>query len=81
MPTGATPEIIEQARASLSELAEAAGRDPKSINITVHSQPADKDLVKRFEEAGADRILMRLAGADQAELLVDLEETARIVLG
>jgi len=46
----------------------------------VHSQPADKDLVKRFEEAGADRILMRLAGADQAELLADLEETARIVL-
>jgi probable F420-dependent oxidoreductase len=81
MPTGATPEDIVKARASLSELAEAAGRDPISINITVHSQPADKDLVERFEEAGADRILMRLAGADQQGLLAGLEETARIVLG
>ena len=80
MPTGATPEDIVKARASLSELAEAAGRDPSSINITVHSQPADKDLIAQFEEAGADRVLMRLAGSDQAELLADLEETARIVL-
>jgi hypothetical protein len=46
----------------------------------VHSQPADKDLIAQFEEAGADRVLMRLAGSDQAELLADLEETARIVL-
>ena len=80
MPTGATPEDIVKARASLSELAEAAGRDPSSINITVHSQPADKDLIAQFEEAGADRVLMRLAGSDQAELLADLEETARLVL-
>ncbi len=80
MPTGATPEDIVKARASLSELAEAAGRNPSSINITVHSQPADKDLIAQFEEAGADRVLMRLAGSDQAELLADLEETARIVL-
>ena len=56
MPTGATPEDIVKARASLSELAEAAGRDPSSINITVHSQPADKDLIAQFEEAGADRV-------------------------
>ena len=81
MPVGVTPEDVEKGRATLSELAEAAGRDPRSINITVHSQPPDKDLIDRFETAGADRVLVRAAASDQAGLLADLEETARIILG
>ena len=80
MPIGVTPEDIKRARGALSELAEVAGRDPRSINITIHSQPPEKDLIDRFEEAGADRVLVRVAGSDQAGLLADLEATARKVL-
>ena len=79
-PVGVTPEDVERGRATLSELAEAAGRDPTSISITVHSLPPDKDLIDRFEEAGADRVLVRAAASDEAGLLADLEETARKVL-
>ena len=81
MPIGITPEDIKRARAALSELAEVAGRDPNSISITVFGQPPDKDLIGQFEEAGADRVLLRLAGDDEAGLLADAEAKARTVLG
>ena len=81
MPIGISPEDIKKARAALSELAEVAGRDPNSISITVFGQPPDKDLIGQFEEAGADRVLLRLAGDDEAGLLADVEAKARTVLG
>ena len=81
MPIGISPEDIKRARAALSELAEVAGRDPNSISITVFGQPPDKDLIGQFEEAGADRVLLRLVGDDEAGLLADAEAKARTVLG
>jgi len=81
MPIGISSEDIKRARAALSELAEVAGRDPNSISITVFGQPPDKDLIGQFEEAGADRVLLRLAGDDEAGLLADAEAKARTVLG
>ena len=81
MPIGVTPEDIKKARATLSELAELAGRDPDSISITVFGQPPDRDLIGQFEEAGADRVLLRLAGDDEAGLLADAEAKAQAVLG
>ncbi len=80
LPIRTSPEDIKAARATLSELAEVAGRDPNSINITVSGLTPDRDLIDRFEEAGADRVLVRAAGPDQAGVLSDLEEIARKVL-
>lgn len=81
LPIRTTPEDIKAARATLSELAEVAGRDPRSINITVTGLTAERDLIDSFEEAGADRVLVRAAGSDQAGFLSDLEGIARNVLG
>jgi probable F420-dependent oxidoreductase len=81
MPNGATPEDVKRARATLSELAEVAGRDPDSISITIFGQPPDKDMIQQFEAAGADRVLLRLTATDQDSLLADIEEKARAVLG
>ncbi len=80
LPIRTKPEDIKAARATLSELAEVAGRDPNSINITVSGLTPDRDLIHRFEEAGADRVLVRATGSDQAGVLSDLEEIARKVL-
>lgn len=80
MPNGATPEDVKRARATLSELAEVAGRDPDSISITIFGQPPDKDMIQQFEEAGADRVLLRLTATDQDSLLADVEAKARAVL-
>ena len=80
MPIGVTPEDVKRARATLSELAEVARRDPGSISITVFGQPPDKDLIQQFEEAGADRALLLLSATDQDSLLADVEAKARAVL-
>ncbi len=80
MPIRTSPEDIKAARAALSELAEGAGRDPNSINITVSGVTPDRDLIDRFEEAGADRVLVRATGVDQAGVLSDLEEIARKIV-
>ena len=81
MPNRVSPEDVAKGRATLDELASAAGRDPASIQITVFGQQPDRDLLKRFEEAGADRVTIRLETAAEAESLADVERIAEAVLG
>ena len=81
MPTAANPDLIRAGRATLDELAEAAGRDPKSINITVFGQPADSDAIKAMEDAGADRVIVRLASTQDEGALTELERMAEQVIG
>ena len=69
MPNRVTPEQVKQGRAAIDELAEAAGRDPSSFQVSVFGQASDRDLVLRFEEAGADRVMIRLETAPEAETM------------
>jgi probable F420-dependent oxidoreductase len=80
MPTRATPEEIKNARATLAELAAEAGRDPRSIQITVYGEAGDRDLVKRFEDAGADRVIVRLETTEGEAALKALERMAQHLL-
>ena len=80
MPNRVTPEQVKQGRAAIDELAEAAGRDPSSIKISVFGQASDRDLVLRFEEAGADRVMIRVETAPEAETMPQLESIAAAVL-
>ena len=81
LPNRVSPEDVAKGRATLDELASAAGRDPASIQITVFGQQPDRDLIRRFEEAGADRVTIRLETAAEAESLADVERIAEAVLG
>ena len=54
-----TPDQLRESRATLDRLAKDAGRDPSAITITVHGQPADRDLIRRLHDAGANRVLVR----------------------
>ena len=80
MPNRVTPEQIKAGRATLDELAEAAGRDPNSIQVIVYGQPADPDMLSQFEEAGADEVALRLETAEESEALANLEKMAEAVL-
>lgn len=79
MPNRVTPEDVKKGRAKLDELAAAAGRDPKSIQIMVFGQQADRDLLKTLEEAGADSVAVRLETASEEESLNSLEKMAEAV--
>ena len=80
MPNRVVPEDVQKGRATLDELAEAAGRDPKSIIVSVFGQQPDADLLKGFEEAGADRVMIRIETANEEDTLKNLHSIAETVL-
>jgi probable F420-dependent oxidoreductase len=76
MPVRATPDDIEKGRTSLNELATAAGRDPNSLDVTVFGEESDREAIKRFEAAGADRVIVRLPSTADESALTELERMA-----
>ncbi len=80
MPNRVVPEDVQKGRATLDELAEAAGRDPKSIIVSVFGQQPDADLLKGFDEAGADRVMIRVETANEEDTLKNLHSIAETVL-
>ena len=79
IPIDVTPEQVKEARETLDRLAEAVGRDPASIEISVAGVPADPDKLARYEECGADRVTVSIAHADETESLAQLETIAEAV--
>lgn len=80
-PNRITPDEVKQGRAILDELASAAGRDPVSVQISVSGQAPDRDLIQRYEEAGAIRVVVRGEGESTDEALSWLEEASGAILG
>jgi probable F420-dependent oxidoreductase len=79
MPVRATPEDVRAARATLDELAESAGRDPKSIEICI-SGAADRDEIHRMEDAGATMATVSIPSSAPGEALPALEKMAEELL-
>ena len=79
-PSYVTPDDVKMGRATLDRLAAEAGRDPSSISITVSSQLSDPGLIKQFEEAGADRVLIRVHNTEEQAAKEELEGIAESLL-
>ncbi|MDP6688706.1 MAG: LLM class F420-dependent oxidoreductase [Alphaproteobacteria bacterium] len=81
LPNRVTLEALADSRRQLNEMAEAAGRDPKSITITVYGQAADGDLFRSLFDAGADRVVARPVHVEtEAEMAAQLEAIAKEVM-
>lgn len=80
MPSGSTPEQIKEGRDALNELAVGSDRDPSSIQVLAYIAPADREMLKAYEDAGADAAVVRVATASEKEALAELEEVASRVL-
>jgi probable F420-dependent oxidoreductase len=81
LPNRVTPEKLRESRATLDRLAKEAGRDPATITISVYGQPADRDLLRRFQDAGATRVVVRPeAVRTEAEMAAQLTRIAEAVL-
>ena len=79
MPVGATTDDIRAGRAALDELAQAAGRDPGSIEVLAWGV-ADLDEAKRAEDAGATMATVRIPSSAPGEALPALEKLAEELL-
>ncbi len=77
MPTRMSPERIQENRNRLNELATAAGRDPATLPIRVFGAPNDADAKKRYEDAGAQAMVILLPPTKPDEAVRILEDTAQ----
>ncbi len=81
LPNRVTPGEVEDSRKRLDAMAEEVGRDPRSITISVYGQPADRDLVRSYLDAGADRVVVRPDHViNEYEMGKQLERMAESVL-
>ena len=81
LPNRATSAEVETSRGTLDAMARQAGRDPASISISAFGQPADRELVRSFHDAGANRVIIRPPSAQTEQAMrVELERIAEAVL-
>jgi probable F420-dependent oxidoreductase len=81
IPNRVTPDGLRASRATLDRLAKDAGRDPSAISISVHGQPADRDLIRQLHDAGADRVIVRPAAVKtEQEMAAEITRIADAVL-
>ena len=81
LPNRITPAELETSRGELDAMAKEAGRDPKSISISVYGQEPNRTLVHSLLSAGADRVVVRPEHVNtEAEMGEQLERMAEAVL-
>jgi probable F420-dependent oxidoreductase len=81
LPNRITPDELRASRTALDRMAKDAGRDPSKITISVHGQPADRDLIRRLLDAGATRVIVRPPVVKtEAEMGTELSQIADAVL-
>jgi probable F420-dependent oxidoreductase len=55
--------------ARLHQMAQTAGRDPRTLSTSVFRAPADKAALKEYQEAGIDRAVLEIPDASRDEIL------------
>lgn len=60
------------------QMAEEAGRDPRSLPITVAGPPEDPDLLKLYRDLGIARVNFPLPPAQRDKVMLVLDRLARL---
>jgi len=61
------------------ELAAEAGRDPRTLSVTLGGAPEDLDLLKRNRDLGVNRMTVRLPAAQKEEILPMLDRWSKLI--
>ena len=83
VPSRVSVDVIKSGRARLNELAEQAGMDPGSIEVTAFGEAVqfgDREVIKDLEQSGVNRVIIWLPHPEGDEGLEEMGEVARRVL-
>ena len=83
LPTGLSLEAIQRGRTTMNELAEKAGRDPKSLDVIVFGAPGKfrtRDEIAALRQAGFTHATIWLHRTAKSEVIAELEGLARTLL-
>jgi hypothetical protein len=61
------------------QMAKDAGRDPASLSFNVFGAPRDLEVLKRYRDAGVDRVVLMLPPKPRDSILPMLDESAALV--
>jgi len=73
--SGSPEEFMPQFR----QMAQAAGRDPASLSVTLGGAPEDLDRLQRNRDLGVTRMNVRLPSAGEDEILPILDRWAQMI--
>jgi probable F420-dependent oxidoreductase len=79
MPIGIRARNIVADIQDLRQRAERAGRDPKSISVSIFGATADENALEEYREAGVERVSFGLPPAERDTVLRLLERYAAVV--
>jgi probable F420-dependent oxidoreductase len=79
MPIGYRMNNVAEKIAALRQRAEAAGRDPKSISITIFGAQPERAAIEELERAGVERGIFMLPSAERDVVLPMLDKYAPLV--
>src|SRR5438067_1430180 len=70
-------EVLPQFR----KMAKDAGRDPASLSFTIFAAPREPELLKRYRDAGVDRVVLMLPPKERDAIVPMLDQSASLVQG
>jgi probable F420-dependent oxidoreductase len=82
LPTGVSVEGIQRGRAVMNQLAEQAGRDPRSLDIIAFGQPGQfttSQEIQALEKVGISHATIWLRGSKQDEVSAELQQLAKLL--
>jgi probable F420-dependent oxidoreductase len=79
LPRAMNPEYVLEGMTRLKRFAEEAGRDPATISVSVFAPPPKDEVVNRFKETDAERIILMVPPRDESETLKRLDRCAAYV--
>jgi len=78
MPIGIRATRLLDMIEDLRRRAEHAGRDPRSISVSIFGAPADEAVIEQFRAAGVERVIFGLPPADRDTVLPLVERYAEV---
>jgi probable F420-dependent oxidoreductase len=79
MPIAMPSEELAERLVTLKQKAEAAGRDPASIEITIFAAKPEPAAIERLEQAGVKRAVLFLPPADRETVAPLLDQYAQLL--
>jgi len=73
IPIGGREDDLEQSIPAFRKMADEAGRDPASLEVSIYGVAAKDSVIARYREAGADRVVFGLPPVERDQILPILD--------
>ncbi|MCZ6889598.1 MAG: LLM class F420-dependent oxidoreductase [Gammaproteobacteria bacterium] len=79
LPRGMNPDLVLDGMAKLRQFAEQADRDPATLSVSVFAPPPTAEVVDKFRETDAERVILMVPPSNEVDTLARLDRYAAFV--